>query len=142
MTAPRAASWVVVVAGFAARDGRILLAQRPPGKHLAGYWEFPGGKLEPGETPQAALARELREELDADCRVGVLLDAVAHPYETFDLLMLLYHVEFTGEPRAHEAAALGWYTPEAMAALPLPAADMPMLARIAAYFAAIEAARG
>jgi 8-oxo-dGTP diphosphatase len=142
VTPARATNWVAVVAGFAVRDGRVLLAQRPPGKHLAGYWEFPGGKLEPGESAEEALARELREELDAGCRVGLLLDAVTHTYERFDLLMLLYHVTFTGEPRAHEASAVGWFTPAEIAALALPPADVPLLARLPAYLRRIEAARG
>ena len=142
MTAPRAANWVVVVAGFAVREGRILLAQRPAGKHLAGYWEFPGGKVEAGETPAAALARELREELDVPCTVGVLLDAVTHTYERFDLLMLLYHVDMHGDPRAHEAAAVAWYTPGEMESLLLPPADVPMLGRLHAYLRVVEAAHG
>src|SRR5262245_61448320 len=82
----------VVAVALLDADNRVLLAQRPEGKHLAGYWEFPGGKLEPGETPEAALIRELKEELDIDIRTSCLapLSFVSHSYEKFHLLMPLY----------------------------------------------------
>lgn len=125
--------WLVVVAGLAVRDGKILLTQRLPGKHLAGYWEFPGGKLEPGESPEAALTRELAEEIGVDARVGRLLDAVSHPYEKFTLLMLLYHVAFESEPQSLEVAAARWVAPAEIAELPLPPADEPLVARLGDY---------
>ena len=124
---------VVVVAGIAFHGQRVFLAQRPPGKHLAGCWEFPGGKLEPGEEPRTALRRELDEELGIDVEVGLLLDAVSHAYESFDLLMLLYHVRFHGEPQPHDAAALGWFGFSEAAGLELPPADIPIMERLADY---------
>jgi 8-oxo-dGTP diphosphatase len=128
-----APKWLIVVAGFAVRGGRILLTQRMAGKHLAGAWEFPGGKLEAGESPQEALVREIREELGVDCKVGMLLDAVSYPYEKFDLLMLLYHIEIEGEPQPLEVGAIGWYLPGEISSLALPPADVPLVANLAAY---------
>src|SRR3712207_8948518 len=83
---------LVVAVALVDTDNRILIAQRPEGKQLAGLWEFPGGKLEPGETPEAALIRELREELEVETQEACLapLSFVSHPYESFHLLMPLY----------------------------------------------------
>lgn len=132
------APWLVVVAGLAVRDETILLTQRLPGKHLAGCWEFPGGKLEPGETPERALARELEEEIGVAAKVGRLLDAVSHAYEKFTVLMLLYHVEFAGEAKTLEVAAARWVTPQEIAALPLPPADEPLVARLTDYMTVVK----
>lgn len=129
---------LVVVAGIAFRAGQVFLAQRPPGKHLAGCWEFPGGKLEPGEEPATALQRELQEELGVHADVGLLLDAVTHAYETFDLLMLLYHVRFHGEPQARDVAAVAWFPFTEAPHLKLPPADIPVMQRLESYQALLR----
>jgi 8-oxo-dGTP diphosphatase len=120
----------VVAAALVDGDGRVLLQQRPPGKAMAGLWEFPGGKVEPGETPEAALARELDEEL------GIAVDLAAMTPVTFasaplgerHLLLLLYVAHrWSGEPRALEASALAWCRPVDMRALAMPPADRPLV---------------
>ncbi len=137
----RKPNWLLVVAGFSERDGKILLGQRPEGKHLAGQWEFPGGKIEVGETPEGALIRELREELAVECRVGSLLDAVSYAYPDFDLMMLLYHVTFEGEAEAREVAQVHWFTPAEISGLPMPPADLPLVARLHEYLTRIQQIR-
>ncbi len=117
-----------VVAALAERGGRVLLARRPLHKDHGGAWEFPGGKVEPGEEDAAALLRELREELAVDGRVGPLAGRVrAGPVELW-----LYRVELAGEPIPLEAMELGWFTPAEAASLPLPPGDRALLARLAA----------
>ncbi|MGR3485461.1 MAG: (deoxy)nucleoside triphosphate pyrophosphohydrolase [Paracoccaceae bacterium] len=118
-------------------DGRVLLAQRPPGKPMAGLWEFPGGKVEPGETPEAALIRELREELGIDTWASCLapLTFASHAYGPddgdFHLLMPLYACrKWDGTVRALEGQALAWATPREMRAYPMPAADIPLVATL------------
>ena len=111
-------------------DGRVLLAQRPEGKQLAGLWEFPGGKVEPGETPEETLVRELKEELDIETKVACLapLTFASHAYETFNLLMPLYVCRrFWGTPRPMEAQALKWVRPKRMRDYPMPPADAPLI---------------
>jgi 8-oxo-dGTP diphosphatase len=113
LEAPAARELLLVVAcALIDEDGRVLLAQRPEGKHLAGYWEFPGGKLGPGETPEACLVRELREELGVCTETACLapLTFTSHAYERFHLLMPLYVCrKWRGEPEAREGqAALRW----------------------------------
>ncbi|MBX3568795.1 MAG: (deoxy)nucleoside triphosphate pyrophosphohydrolase [Rhizobiaceae bacterium] len=111
-------------------DGRVLLAQRPPGKQLAGMWEFPGGKVEPGETPEACLVRELREEIGVDTKVACLapLTFASHSYEKFHLLMPLYVCRrFTGTPVAREGQVLKWVRPQKMRDYPMPPADEPLI---------------
>lgn len=111
-------------------DGRILLAQRPPGKSLAGLWEFPGGKVEPGETPEAALIRELREELGIETRESCLapLTFASHAYEAFHLLMPLYVCRrWQGQPTPHEGQTLAWVAPNRLKDYPMPPADLPLL---------------
>lgn len=122
---------LVAAAALVDGDGRVLIAQRPPGKQLAGLWEFPGGKVEEGETPEAALIRELREELGIEVMPACLAPFVfaSHSYETFHLLMPLYLVRrWTGmvEPREH--AALKWVKPARLGEYPLPPADEPLVA--------------
>lgn len=111
-------------------DGRILLAQRPEGKSLAGLWEFPGGKVEPGETPEETLVRELNEELGIVTRVACLapLTFASHTYETFHLLMPLYVCRrYEGIPSGREGQALKWVRPAALRDYPMPPADEPLI---------------
>jgi 8-oxo-dGTP diphosphatase len=120
---------VVAVALFDA-DGRVLLTQRPEGKSMAGLWEFPGGKVEAGELPEAALTREIREELGVEIceRCASPLTFVSHQYEAFHLLMLLYVCrKWEGIPQSLEGQALTWKFPREMAALPMPPADVPLV---------------
>lgn len=111
-------------------DGRVLVAQRPPGKDMAGLWEFPGGKVADGETPEAALIRELREELGIDTAESCLapLTFASHRYETFHLFMPLYVCRrWNGIPRPLEGQALKWVHAAALRDLDMPAADRPLI---------------
>ncbi|WP_303830754.1 8-oxo-dGTP diphosphatase MutT [Asticcacaulis taihuensis] len=122
---------LVVAAALVDSDGRVLIAQRPEGKQLAGLWEFPGGKVEPGETPETALIRELEEELGIIVKQACLAPFVfaSHTYETFHLLMPLYLIRrWEGEPEAREHAALKWVRPNDMGQYPMPPADDPLVA--------------
>ena len=125
----------VVAAALVDGAGRVLVQQRPPGKPMAGLWEFPGGKVEPGELPEAALCRELEEEL------GIAVDAAALAPATFasealgerHLLLLLYTLrEWGGEPQARHATALQWVHPPALRDLAMPPADIPLIGMIEA----------
>ncbi len=112
-------------------DGRVLLARRPEGKSMAGLWEFPGGKVADGETPEAALVRELREELALDIAESCLapLTFASHDYDAFHLLMALFVCRvWKGMPRGEEGQALKWVRPLDMARLPMPPADVPLIA--------------
>lgn len=111
-------------------DGRVLLARRPEGKKMAGLWEFPGGKLHPGETPEFALIRELKEELGIDVSVACLAPFAfaSHEYERFHLLMPLYLCRrWKGTPMAKENQALAWVRPQKLADYPMPPADKPLI---------------
>lgn len=111
-------------------DGRVLLAQRPPGKPMAGLWEFPGGKVEPGESPEAALIRELREELGIDTWASCLapLTFASHAYESFHLLMPLFACRrWQGTPVAKEGQSLRWVRPAQLRDYPMPPADLPLI---------------
>jgi len=122
---------LVVAAALVDSDGRVLIAQRPEGKQLAGLWEFPGGKVEPFETPETALIRELEEELGIVVKQACLAPFVfaSHTYETFHLLMPLYLIRrWEGEPEAKEHAALKWVRPNDMRNYPMPPADDPLVA--------------
>ncbi len=112
-------------------DGRVLLAQRPEGKTLAGLWEFPGGKLEPGERPEEALIRELAEELGIDVKSACLapLTFASHGYEEFHLLMPLYVCRrWSGQIQPREGQKLAWVKPNRMRDYPMPPADLPLIA--------------
>jgi len=111
-------------------DGRVLLTQRPEGKKLAGLWEFPGGKVEPGETPEAALIRELAEEVGITTREACLapLTFASHGYDEFHLLMPLFVCRrFEGTARGLESQALKWVRPRDMRNYPMPPADEPLI---------------
>jgi 8-oxo-dGTP diphosphatase len=111
-------------------DGRVLIAQRPPGKSMAGLWEFPGGKVEDGEAPEATLIRELKEELGIDTSASCLapLTFASHAYEDFHLLMPLYVCRrWQGIPRALEGQALKWVRPRDLRDYPMPPADLPLV---------------
>jgi 8-oxo-dGTP diphosphatase len=121
---------LVVACALVDVDGRVLVARRPAGKPLAGLWEFPGGKLEPGETPETCLVRELEEELGVVTEPACLapLTFASHGYDGFHLLMPLYVCRvWKGEVRPHVADSLRWAFPRELRALPMPPADQPLI---------------
>ena len=114
-------------------DGRVLLAERPAGKHLAGLWEFPGGKVTPGETPEAALVRELGEELGIDVHESCLapFTFASHAYPDFHLLMPLYVCrKWSGIVTAREGQRLKWVRPSLLGDYEMPPADKPLVAML------------
>lgn len=122
---------LVVAVALIDVDGRVLIAQRPQGKQLAGLWEFPGGKVEPGERPEAALIRELREELGIEVNEACLAPFVfaSHAYDSFHLLMPLYLCRrWSGTVVAREHDALAWVKPNRLSDYPMPPADAPLVA--------------
>ena len=111
-------------------DGRILLAQRPAHKSMGGLWEFPGGKIEADESPEAALIRELQEELDINTSESCLapLSFASHAYDDFHLLMMLFVCRrWHGQPRPVEGGALKWVRPNQLRDYPMPPADIPLI---------------
>ncbi len=115
------------------RDGRVLVAERPEGKSMAGLWEFPGGKVEPGESPEAALIRELREELGIETWRSCLapLTFASHSYEDFHLLMPLFACrKWEGVVTAREGQRLKWARAAELRDLPMPPADVPLVAAL------------
>ena len=111
-------------------DGRVLLTERPAGKSMAGLWEFPGGKVEPGETPEATLVRELNEEIGVSTSEACLapLTFASHSYPDFHLLMPLYVCRrWSGIPEPREGQALKWVRPVKLRDFPMPPADLPLI---------------
>ncbi|MCR8724430.1 (deoxy)nucleoside triphosphate pyrophosphohydrolase [Frigidibacter sp. ROC022] len=111
-------------------DGRVLLARRPPGKSMAGLWEFPGGKVETGESPEAALIRELHEELGIETWSSCLapLTFASHAYDSFHLLMPLFACRrWQGQVTARENQTFAWVRPAEMRSYPMPPADLPLI---------------
>lgn len=122
--------FLVVAAALVDADGRVLLQRRPEGKPMAGLWEFPGGKVEPAETPEAALIRELDEELGIRTHASCLAPATfaSAPVGDRHMLLMLYVCrKWDGVPEARHATALQWVRPAQMFALPMPPADLPMI---------------
>ncbi len=114
-------------------DGRVLLAQRPEGKSMAGLWEFPGGKVEPGELPEQTVLRELREELSIETDLACLAPFVfaSHSYDDFHLLMPLFLCrKWRGQVRPAERQAIVWVRPKDMKNYDMPAADIPLVAHL------------
>ena len=123
----------VVAAAVVIRDGRVLLTRRAEGQHLAGMWEFPGGKLEDGESPEEALVRECREECGIDVEVGEILDVTHHRFPDKDVLLLFYRCGLrAGDVRHLQVADHAWVAPAELDRYPLPPADGPVVARIQA----------
>jgi len=111
-------------------DGRVLIARRPEGKMMGGLWEFPGGKAEDGETPEATIIRELKEELGVEIPAACLapLTFASHSYDDFHLVMLLYVCRrWRGTPVGHEGQALKWVRPRDLRDYPMPPADVPLI---------------
>ena len=124
---------LVVACALVDVDRRVMIAQRPEGKSLAGLWEFPGGKLEAGESPEAALIRELEEELGISTKTACLapLSFASHSYDNFHLLMPLYVCrKWQGTPQAREHTALKWVRPQKLRDYPMPPADEPLIAAL------------
>ncbi|MBT7485958.1 MAG: (deoxy)nucleoside triphosphate pyrophosphohydrolase [Rhodospirillales bacterium] len=122
---------LVVAAALVDIDGRVLLAQRPEGKAMAGVWEFPGGKVNDGELPEVALIRELKEELGIDVTESCLapITFASHSYDDFHLLMPVFACRvWKGEVAALEGQALKWVRPVRMVDYPMPPADVPLIA--------------
>ena len=124
---------LVVVCALVDSDGRVLVAERPAGKNMAGLWEFPGGKVEADETPEAALTRELKEELSIDVTAACLapLSFASHPYDDFHLLMPLYLCrKWDGQIVPREGQNTKWLRPRDLFDLPMPPADKPLIAAL------------
>ncbi|CAI8219941.1 MAG: CTP pyrophosphohydrolase [Alphaproteobacteria bacterium] len=124
---------LVVACALVDGDGRVLVAERPADKNMAGLWEFPGGKVEAGETPEAALIRELKEELSIDVTAACLapLSFASHVYDDFHLLMPLYVCrKWDGQIAPREGQITQWLRPRDLFDLPMPPADKPLIAAL------------
>lgn len=126
----------LVVAGLVVSGpgDRILITRRRADQALGGQWEFPGGKVEPGESPRDALARELAEEIGVEVQVGVIWEVLYHRYPDFELVMLVYPCRVLGgaEPRPVEVADLAWCRPDELDGYPILPADRPLISRLGA----------
>jgi 8-oxo-dGTP diphosphatase len=122
---------LVVAALVRDPEGRVLLTRRRADQPMPNLWELPGGKVEEGESPTEALAREIAEELGCGVTVGRIDDVVFHRYADFDLLMLVYVCHLEGTPRAVEVAALAWAAPSELAGYDVLPADVPLIRRLA-----------
>lgn len=121
-------NWIPVVAGFLKKDQKILVGQRPENHSLAGLWEFPGGKIEIGETPEQALQRELNEELGIEAQIGTLRLACTHSYGDVGIIILFYEVNYwKGEPKAKHHLMLEWIYPQELKMRPIPEANKKIL---------------
>ena len=130
---PRGFGPVIVAAAVIIRDGRVLLTRRGEGQHLAGMWEFPGGKLEAGESPEEALVRECQEECGIEVEVTEILEVTHHRYPEKEVLLLFYRCELrAGEVRHLQVADHAWVAPRDLDDYPLPPADERVVARIRA----------
>jgi 8-oxo-dGTP diphosphatase len=125
------ATWIPVVAGLMRRQGKVLVGQRPEGASLAGTWEFPGGKIELGELPEEALARELKEELGIEAEIGPLKFASSHTYGKTGILFLFFEVKYwKGQIKTQQHLDLRWVTPKELGQLELPEANSKFLKQI------------
>lgn len=123
----------LVVAALIRRGGQVLISRRRADQAMPSLWEFPGGKVEPGEAPTEALEREVREELGCDVTVERIEEVVFHAYPAFDLVMLVYQCRLVaGEPRAVEVADIAWVEPRSLPERDLLPADLPLARRLAA----------
>ncbi|HEY3174701.1 MAG TPA: (deoxy)nucleoside triphosphate pyrophosphohydrolase [Candidatus Polarisedimenticolia bacterium] len=127
---PEAKPILMVAAAVVLRGGRVLLTRRSAGSHLAGHWEFPGGKVEPGEDPPGGLAREMREELGVEATVGAPFAFNYHEYADRRVLLLTYLTEISGTPRPLGCSELGWFGAREIPDLATPPADVPIFERL------------
>jgi 8-oxo-dGTP diphosphatase len=126
---------VHVVAAYIEQNDKVLLDRRKAGTHLAGTWEFPGGKVEAGESEEAALVRELREELGVETNIGAEIARVHHAYEDFDLILVLFEATVIhGEPSAVAVAEIGWFERRRLREVEMPPADRPLIDAIERSF--------
>ncbi len=135
---------VIVSAAVMLEAGRVLLSQRKSGTHLAGAWEFPGGKVEPDEDPRDALARELREEIGVEADIGDIVEVTFHRYPTKSVLLLFYEARLrpgSPEPRAIDVAAVKWAAAEDLRDEEFPPADVAVLAKVRARLRGSEPQR-
>jgi len=119
---------IVVLAAVVERDGRFLVTRRLKDTHLSGYWEFPGGKCEPGESHEACLARELREELDVSSTIGPEILTTEHQYPSTRVRLHFRRCEITGDPTPMMGQEMRWITPDEMKAMQFPEADRDLVA--------------
>jgi 8-oxo-dGTP diphosphatase len=124
---------LIVVAGLIYRDGKLLIAQRPEGKHGAHKWEFPGGKLEADEDPRSCLVREVKEELDVEIAVEQIIEIVYHKYPDRAILLLFFQCRYlSGEVSAIDCADFAWVEPNRLSEYDFLAADLDLIAQLAA----------